>query len=84
MSNMKTNEEIIAALKELFERVFEGDLEIDDLKEETHLQEDLGMNSIALLYMAMAAEEEFGIKFENEDFEQMQTVGDVVARIQKG
>ena len=38
--------------------------------------------SIGLLYMAMAVEEEFGIKFKNEDFAAIRTVGDVIACIE--
>ena len=43
-------------------------------------EEDI--NSIGMLYMAMAIEEEFGIKFQNEDLTKLTTVGDVIACIE--
>ena len=48
------------------------------LTPEASLREDIGINSIGLLYMAMAVEEEFGIKFKNEDFAAIHTVADVI------
>lgn len=68
-------------LIELFEGVFEGEINISDINEDSRLVEDIGMNSIGLLYMAMAVEEEFGTTFKNEDFLQLRTVGDVISKI---
>ena len=82
MSNTYENNDLVTKLTGLFNRVFEGNMDVSDLKSESRLIEDLGMNSIALLYMAMTVEEEFGIRFENQDFESLRTVGDVVALIE--
>lgn len=68
-------------LIELFEGVFEGEINISDINEDSRLVEDIGMNSIGLLYMAMAVEEEFGTTFKNEDFSYLRTVGDVIRKI---
>ena len=76
-----TNEQIIEKLIELFNNVFEGDVDVSQITEDASLVEDLGMNSIALLYMAMAVEEEFGVRFTNEDFGVLRTVNDVVTKI---
>lgn len=76
-----TNEQIIEKLIELFNNVFEGDIDVSQITEDASLVEDLGMNSIALLYMAMAVEEEFSIRFTNEDFGVLRTVNDVVTKI---
>ena len=62
--------------------VFEGSIDITGVTLESALREDMGINSIGLLYMAMAVEEEFGIKFNNEDFTSIHTVADVVACIE--
>lgn len=70
-------------LIELFNKVFDGELAVADLTPESRLIEDLGMNSIALLYMAIAVEEEFGVKFTNEDFTTLRTVADVIAKVEK-
>ena len=58
--------------------VFEGEIDTAAITEASNLREDVSINSIGLLYMAMALEEEFGIKFTNDDFPQFVTVGDVV------
>ena len=70
-------------LRKVFSAVFEDQIEETALTENTTLLGDLGMTSISLLYMAMATEEEFGIKFQNEDFATLATVGDVVACIER-
>ena len=65
----------------VFNAVFEGDVDTSVVTPEASLLDDIGINSIGMLYMAMALEEEFGIKFENEDFAAIRTVGDVIACI---
>lgn len=79
---MSNTNNIIERLTVLFNNVFEGALSLEGLSMDSRLVEDLGMNSIGLLYMAMAVEEEFGVKFTNEDFSKMRAVADVVAKIQ--
>ena len=74
--------ETVERLKKVFYAVFGEEVDAAKLTSEASLREDLGINSIGLLYMAMAAEEEFGIKFKNEDFTAIRTVGDVIAFIE--
>jgi acyl carrier protein len=62
--------------------VFEDSIDTSALTPEATLREDVGINSIGLLYMAMAVEEEFGIKFTNDDFASICTVADVIACIE--
>ncbi len=81
MSNNLSNDQIMEKLIALFNNVFEGDIDVSGIRIETRLIEDLEMNSIALLYMAMAVEEEFGVRFTNDDFGVLRTVGDVVKKI---
>ena len=66
----------------VFERVFEDEVDSSAIRPETELVEGLGLNSIGMLYMAMALEEEFGIKFSNADFRDLATVGDVLNKIE--
>lgn len=75
---MTTKERLI----KVFATVFEDQLDPATITESATLLEDLGMTSISLLYMAMATEEEFGIKFQNEDFGKLATVGDVIACVE--
>ncbi len=71
-------------LIKVFTQVFEDELELSGLKPESELIADLGMNSIGMLYMALALEEEFGIHFTNEDFPHLRTVQDVIDRVERG
>ena len=63
--------------------VFDGEVDLTAVTADANLREDLGINSIGILYMALAIEEEFGIKFVNEDFAGIQTVQNVVDLIEK-
>ena len=58
--------------------VFEDELDLSAVQPSSRLREDIGINSIGMLYMAMALEEECGIKFNNDDFATIQTVQDVI------
>ena len=69
-------------LTKVFNAVFEDSVDISNIKPEASLREDIGINSIGMLYMAMALEEEFGIKFKNEDFASIRTVDDVIKCIE--
>ena len=69
-------------LVKVFNAVFEDSVDVAAVKAEANLREDLGINSIGLLYMAMAVEEEFEIKFSNEDLKNVTTVADVIACIE--
>lgn len=75
---MKTMER----LTKVFNAVFEDSVDISNIKPEASLRDDIGINSIGMLYMAMALEEEFGIKFKNEDFASIRTVDDVIKCIE--
>ena len=63
--------------------VFEGDIDPKNITPDDNLRDDIGINSIGLLYMALAIEEEFGIKFCNEDFGNIETVNDVLKVIEE-
>ena len=65
-------------LKSVFESVFEGEISTDSLSLDSNLREDVGINSIGMLYMAMALEEQYSIKFSNDDFLNIATVKDVI------
>lgn len=69
-------------LIKVFNAVFEDEIDIESITEDASLREDIGINSIGMLYMAMALEEEFSIKFKNEDFAEIVTVNDVITCIE--
>lgn len=68
-------------LVKVFNAVFETELTLNDVTESTNLRDDLSINSIGMLYVAMALEEEFQVKFNNQDFKEILTVGDVITCI---
>lgn len=76
---MQTLERLI----KVFTAVFEDSVDPSTVTPDASLREDVGINSIGLLYMAMAVEEEFGIKFDNEDFAAIHTVADVITCIER-
>lgn len=49
-----------------------------DITEETSFKEDLGADSLDLMEMVMAFEEEFEVEISSEDLEKITTVGDVM------
>jgi acyl carrier protein len=57
--------------------------EVNTLSAETSFKEDLGADSLDLFEMVMALEEEFNVEIPSEDLEEIQTIGDVEAYIQK-
>ncbi len=75
--------DIFERLVEVCTAVFDGDINVDGITPESSLREDIGINSVGLLYMAMALEDEFDIKFCNDDFLEIRTVGDVIRTIEK-
>lgn len=57
--------------------------EVDNLTAETSFKEDLGADSLDLFELVMALEEEFEVEIPTEDLEEIRTLGDVEAYIQK-
>ena len=68
-------------LKKLLSEVYDGEIDAAGITEESRVIEDIGMKSIAMLYMAMAIENEFGGNLTNDDLPKMRTVGDIIKMI---
>lgn len=79
-----TRNEIIDKLRDIL-------LATDDRKrdvvaactEDSELIADLGFSSVSMLYMVIAVEEEFGIRFENVGAADFRTLGDVVDYLER-
>ncbi len=67
-------------LKELYQKITDKDASGFTL--ESRLIEDLGMDSVLMLYMAISLEEEFGIVVDNTLINTVKTVGDMVSYIE--
>ena len=55
----------------------------DDVAEDAAFIDDLGADSLDIVELVMALEEEFGISIPDEEAENIKTVGDAVAFIEK-
>ena len=58
-------------------------VEADEVTPTASFTEDLGADSLDIVELVMAFEEEFGIEIPDEDAEKLQTVGDAVNYIQQ-
>lgn len=75
--------EIIAKLEDIFKMVMgENAVDLSTCDENSSLTEDLGLNSVGVLYLVISIEEFFKIRFENVGAADMKTIGQVVDYIQ--
>ena len=77
---MSTREEITAGLAEILEEV--AGVSPDDVAEPKSFTDDLDVDSLSMVEVAMAAEEKFGVKIPDEELPKLKTVGDAVSYIQ--
>ncbi|PID79949.1 MAG: acyl carrier protein [Clostridiales bacterium] len=54
-------------------------IEGDTITLQSHLQDDLGIDSLDAVELALQIEEELGVKIPDDVFAKMETVGDLVA-----
>ena len=57
------------------------DVDVSQIKEESQFIEDLGADSLAIVELVLAFEEQFEIEIPDEDTEKIRTVGDAVGYI---
>ena len=74
--------EIEARLKELLYEI-DDEIDVDEITEESRLKEDVGLSSVAMLYMAVSIENEFEIDLSDANMNDLVTVGDVVELIEQ-
>ena len=60
-----------------------ADIDIDSLSEQSNLVSDIGLSSVGVLYIVIAIEEFFDIRFDNVGFADFKTIGDVIDYIEK-
>ena len=75
------NEEIKDGLAEILEEVA-GVLPAD-VSEEKSFTDDLDVDSLSMVEIALAAEERFGVKIPDDELANLKTVGDAVSYIEK-
>ncbi len=74
-------EEIIEKLREILAAA--GDGTVPDLSEDSNLATELGLSSVSMLYMVIAIEEEFGIRFDDVGASDFVLLSDVVDYIEE-
>ena len=72
------NEEILQKLKEIFVIVVNKDANLDSIKYESKIVQDLGVSSVGLIYLMVAVEETFNIDMSDASFNSFETVLDVI------
>jgi acyl carrier protein len=76
-----STEEILEKVVEIVTEKLGVDAE--EVTLDSDLTEDLGADSLDLVDLVMAFEDEFGVKIEDEDVENITTIGDIVDYISK-
>ena len=74
--------DIEAKLKELLYEI-DDEIDVEEISAESKLKEDVGLSSVAMIYMAVSIENEFGIDLSDANMNDLVTVGDVVELIEK-
>ena len=69
--------DIEAKLKDLLYEI-DDEIDMEAISPDSLLKEDLGLSSVAMLYMAVSIENEFEIDLSEADMSQLRTVSDVV------
>ena len=76
--------DILAKLRDIYVMaVPDAKIDSENITEDMNLLTDLGMSSINLLYMVIAMEEFFDIRFDDVSFGDFSNVGEVIDYIQK-
>ena len=70
-------------LNDIFNLTVKGDKKQEQYDENSNLITDLGLNSVAMLYMIISIEEFFDMRFDDVSFGDFKTVRDVIDYIEK-
>lgn len=79
---MKTEErdaEILAGLAEIVEEV--AGIDVDDVTADKSFVDDLDIDSLSMVEIAVQAEDKFGVKIPDDQLANLKTVGDAVKYI---
>lgn len=73
-----SKEQIVEKLKEIFQLVAHNGVDVNVIEASSNIRLDLGVNSVALVYMMIAIERSFGIDMRDVTANTFTTVEDVV------
>lgn len=77
---MASADEIREGLASILEEV--ADVTPSDVSDEKSFVDDLDVDSLSMVEVAMAAEEKFGVKIPDDELPKLKTVGDAVRYIE--
>ena len=76
--------ELFETLNEVINMVMPTlDVAETQITEDSNLVNDIGLSSVGILYVVIAIEEFFGIRFDDVGFADFETIGDVIDYIEK-
>jgi acyl carrier protein len=75
-----TADEIRSGLATILQEV--ADVSPDEVSDEKSFVDDLDVDSLSMVEVAMAAEEQFGVKIPDDELPKLKTVGDAVHYIE--
>ena len=76
--------EILEKLSSVMELTLsDTDIDVSLLSEQSELVKDVGLDSVGILYLVVAIEEFFGVRFDDVSFGDFKTVGDVIDYIEE-
>ena len=78
-----SRDEIIEKLKEIFQLVVHNGVSVDNITEESNIMTDLGVDSVGLIYLAIAVEKTFDVDMSDVTINTFKTIGDVIDFIEK-
>jgi acyl carrier protein len=73
-----SEKEIFDKLINVFSIVINRNVDAEKINMDSKIVEDLGVNSIGLVYLAVALEEEFDVDMSNASLESFKTIRDVI------
>ena len=79
MSRSEIKEKLADVMKMAMPNV---ELDVESLTEDSSLTSDIGLSSVGILYIVIAIEEFFNVRFDNVGFGDFKTIGDVVDYIE--
>ena len=77
---MPSTDEIRSGLAEILNEV--ADVSASDVTDDKSFVDDLDVDSLSMVEVAMAAEEKFGVKIPDDELPKLKTVGDAVSYIE--
>lgn len=75
--------EIIEKLKEIFQLVVHNGVSVDNITEDSLIMTDLGVDSVGLIYLAIAIEKTFEVDMSEVTINTFKTIGDVIKFIEE-